>query len=80
MGPVDQLTPGKSAGYILEMIMLLCVLFSGVSVAFFRLHHGSTAAKGRKQWLLFVIAKFLLFIFITPVTDIIVISWVGTIG
>ena len=80
MGPVDQLTPGRSASYILEMIMLLCVLFSGVAVAFFRLHHSSTAAKGRQRWLMFVIAKFLLFEFLTPVTDMIVISWVGTIG
>ena len=80
MGPVDQLTPGKSASYILEMIMLLSVLFSGVAVAYFRLHHSSTAAKGRQHWLILIIAKFLLFVFLTPITDMIVISWVGTIG
>lgn len=39
LGPLTQLTTaGASSGYIIEMIMLILLLLSGVAMAYFRLH------------------------------------------
>jgi hypothetical protein len=62
------------------MIMLSLMLLSGIALTFFRLSdaHGKTQAK--KRWISLLSIKVLVFIFLTPLTDLIVLSWVGIVG
>ncbi len=80
MGPVNQLRVAGGSAYIVEMIMLTFMLLSGIAVAYFRLSEASGKTSAKKQWILMLAIKTLLFIFLTPITEMIVLSWVGTVG
>ena len=78
MGAVSQLSVGGGSGYIIEMLMLLVILLSGLANAYFRMHEGSPECEGRKNWLYILAAKTVMLVFLTPVTDMIALSWVGS--
>ena len=75
LGPLQQLSVGGGASYIVEMTMLTIVFITGILSAFLRLHSVQSGSFGRKKWLLFMILKFVFLIFLTPVTDLIVMKW-----
>ena len=60
--------------------MLILILLSGAAMAYFRLHSSSPKHMGRQRWLWLMAAKVVLLIFLTPVLDMIVISWSGKVG
>jgi hypothetical protein len=61
------------------MIMLVLILLSGIKLAYFRLQEGLQGGQGKTKWLSILGAKLVLFVFLTPVTDLIVMKWAGTI-
>ena len=62
------------------MIALLAVLVTGFINIVVKIKHSSSANLGRKQWLWIHAAKFLILVFLTPVTDLIAIRWSGPTG
>lgn len=80
LGAISSLSVGGGAGYIMEMIMLTLILLSGIGNTYFKLRNASAAHYGRQRWLWLVLSKLIILIFLTPITDLIVISWVGTVG
>ena len=58
--------------------MLLVIFVTGITVTFFRLKEGSIENYGRKHWLGLTIAKAVLLLLMTPITDMIAFSWSAT--
>lgn len=80
MGPQDVFKKAGSASYNLEMIALLAVLISGIINIAVKIKHFSSANLDRNRWLWIHAAKFVILVFLTPVTDLIAISWSGPAG
>jgi hypothetical protein len=62
------------------MIALLAILVTGFINIVVKIKHSSSANLGRKQWLWIHAAKFIILVFLTPVTDFIAIRWSGPTG
>jgi hypothetical protein len=79
LGAVSQLSVGGGgSGYIIEMIMLTLIVVSGLANVYFRMHEGSPESEGRRNWLWMLLAKTIILVFLTPVTDLIAFSWVAS--
>lgn len=61
------------------MIMLVLILLSGIKLAHCRMQEGVHGGEGKSRWLSIIGAKLVLLVFLTPVTDLIVMKWAGTI-
>ena len=68
------------ASYILEMIMLTLVFLSGASLVYFKTTEKTAGTTARAQYYAVMALKFVLWVFITPVTDLILFSWVSIEG
>lgn len=62
------------------MIMLSLMLLSGIALTIFRLTDEFGKTQAKKLWISMLSMKLFFFIFLTPLTDLIVLSWVGTVG
>ena len=62
------------------MIALLAILVSGIINVVVKIKHSSSANLGRNRWLLIHAIKFLILVFLTPLTDYIAMSWSGPAG
>ena len=62
------------------MISLLAILVTGIINIAVKIKHSSSANLGRNRWLWIHAAKFIILVFLTPVTDLIAISWSGPTG
>lgn len=58
--------------------MLILIFASGLANAYFKMHKGSPESEGRRNWLYMLLAKTIILIFLTPVTDMIAFSWVAS--
>ena len=64
------------APYNLEVIALTFAFASGAALVYFKIDQAHKAKEGRTKWLWLLALKFLMFVFITPVLDLMVLSWV----
>ena len=62
------------------MIMLTLVLLSGIVSMVFRLKQSSSSKYGRSRWLWMMAAKFLILIFLSPVSELIALKTTGASG
>ena len=61
-----------SASNNLEIIMIMLILITGTINVAVKIKHSSSANLGRRRWLWTMLAKAVILIFLTPVTDLIV--------
>jgi hypothetical protein len=80
LGAQDAFKAFGSANYNMEMIMLILVLISGITNIIVKLKDSSAANLGRKRWLWIQFAKFVILVFLTPISDLIALSWSGGSG
>lgn len=55
--------------------MLVLIFVSGIGITYLRLQEGSAEKEGRRFWLGLTLAKFVLLVFLSPITDMIAFSW-----
>jgi len=77
MGPEPELRIGYGSAYVLEMIFLTLMLITGLTNWVININKSSPKRLGIKRYHTFMGVKVLLFIFITPVTDVIVMAAMG---